>query len=671
MTDPNISEFRKYLENPPTQEQELSDADVAGFDVTSAPLDPLATYRALRFKGVDPNQMGVVKPQMQAPLTTSMVSPETLGGRILRKSPQIAGGTIGGAIGAVIPTLGEEATLAAGGSMAGNYLLAPLFAALGGAGGRMTTLRPDDPKYAKKLLYAGLEEGLGELGGRLLSAAGGRLLRPFRRSVEPGAVEANKVLINAGKYKDPKTLPGKVRDAARGRFFGLKEYIKNTPGGDIRAADTFGAHVLPGQSTESFMDTIQGLCEGSFVSGGKLRRFGKQRIPRALQNAAETLKQSVRRNVIEQVGEKHAAAIFADISNADAATINAIEKGLYEAIDKLNKAPGDISAISNFAKSELGKGLKGGGRETILRRAAKIGEKSGGTETFENLRVMRRDARQAQQMLLKKGANVDARIMGQLAETIDGTMESIAKKSGPETYTAFRAADTFHRGKLRTEWLENTLIKTSQADEAPGRKFVNKITEMATEANNKPSKLARMGFTPDEIERIKGIANAAVFARKKAEGGGRMLIQLAQGGALIQIGGGLLAAGGAAGDSPTAMWTGVGIMVAPEVMARMMLNKTGAKLLTEGLRMPVGSRTVGALSTRILREASYHAMKIREEGGDGRIWFMRRDPVSKKEMARRKKVEQVEQAVKKARKAEIKKLTEPYSPYDITVSGGL
>ena len=138
-----------------------------------------------------------------------------------------------------------------------------------------------------------------------------------------------------------------------------------------------------------------------------------------------------------------------------------------------------------------------------------------------------------------------------------------------------------------------------------------------------------------------------MFARKKAEGGGRMLIQLAQGGALIQIGGGLLAAGGAAGDSPTAMWTGVGIMVAPEVMARMMLNKTGAKLLTEGLRMPLGSRTVGALSTRILREASYHAMKIREEGGDGRIWFMRRDPVSKKEMARRKKVEQMERWEKK------------------------
>jgi hypothetical protein len=648
MAEVSDEEFRKYLESPPTPGKEVEDANIAGFDITEAPIDPLAVYRALRPQHqTNPNQMGVVRPQPQMPMIASMTAPGTLGGQLIAKSPQIAGGTIGGAVGAVIPTLGEEGALAAGGSALGNYLLGPMFAAAGGTAGRMTTLSRGDPEYGKKLMFAALEEGLGELGGRLLSAGAGRFLRPFRRSVEPGAEAADKILRAAGRRPIPTTRRGKVADALRHRFMNLKEFVKNAPGGDVRMADEFGAHLLPGQSTESIMDTIQGLSEGSFVSGGKLRRFRNQRIPAALNNATKQLKQSVRRNLINEVGEKRASAIIADLSNADAKTINTIEKGLYEAVDQLKGTPIDIRPLKQFAEANRGRGLKPGARERMLRQAANKPD----VQTFDDLRTIRRDAWQEREKFLRAGAGADARTAKQIAEIADDLMEQAAKSGPPELESAFRTADAFHRGKLRTEWLESTLIKTAQGDEAPGKAFANKITKMAAEPNNRPSELAKMGFSTDEISRIQGVANAAVFARKQAEGGGRMLIQLAQGGAIIQLGGGLLAAGGAAADSPGAMWTGVGVMLAPEVAARMMLNPTGARLLSTGLRAPVGSRTVGTLGTRVLREAAYHAMQVRQEGGDGRLVFIRRDPVTKQEMAMRKKREKVPEQIRRQMEA--------------------
>ncbi|MHC4676119.1 MAG: hypothetical protein ACYTBZ_26815, partial [Planctomycetota bacterium] len=511
--------------------QSIGDAnDIAGYDVTNIPLDPQAMEKTFRRDMVSqlPGRGPGVLERSPSPALRGLTAPDTLGGKIIEKAPQIAGGTIGGALGAVIPTIGEEGALAAGGTAFGNYVLAPLLAAGGGAGGRMMTLDPSDPQYQEKLFFAAIEEGAGDFGGRLLSAGLGRaFLRPARRAVEPGAEAADTVLRQSGRRKVPK---GKIAQMRRGFsrvYRDVSEFMGGEPGAETRIAEEFGAHLLPGSATESVLDTIQGVAEGSFISGGKLRRFQGQSIPTALRRAGENLTELVRRSLINDVGEKRAKAILGSrISDLNAEAVEQLERGLYLAIDRLNPVGVDVTSLKSLAKSSMGRGLKPGARERMLRKAATKPD----IQTFAELRDIRSDAWQEWQAFLRKGENKNARIAKQIATKADELMEGAAVAQGGVVERNFRIADTFHRGKLRTNWLEDTLKATSQADEAPGKNFVNRIKKMATGKAGKPSELSRMGFTDVEIEQIQGVANAAHFARKQAQGGGRMLIQLSQAG---------------------------------------------------------------------------------------------------------------------------------------------
>lgn len=613
--DINRAIIQKELDRRAALDQQFS--GISSFEITDVPLDSKAIEETFRLapKQQPPGairQTTSLTPPLrnQIPGVAGFLTQETLGGHLLRKTPQIAGGAIGGAIGAAIPTMGEEPALVAGGTALGNFVLGPLGSTLGGAIGRATTLSPSDPQYVSKLTNAALEEGLGDFGGRLLTGLAGRaLLRPFRRAVEPGAEIADKVLRSSGKLPISTTLKGKVSRSIQRRVVNVKELFGGEPGSAVRIADKFGSHILPGAATESVMDTIQGVAEGSFVSGGKLRRFRGQSIPTALRNSANKLKVSVRANLIKELGEKKANLIINDLSSADATAINAVEKSLYSAVDELNAVPTDIRSLKRFATENRGVGLKPGARERMFRQV----ERKPDTQTFAQLRKIRADAWQEHATFTRAGAGENARAAKNLALRTDKLMEAAAEASGnPQLKAAFRTADTFHRGKLRTEWLESFLVKTSQADEAPGKSFATKIMKMSIDVNNKPSELVKMGFSARDINQIRGVAQAAIFARKQAEGGGRMLIQLAQGGQILGL---LGAAGGAASDNSLLTGAGMLLMIGPELAARMMLSPTGSKILTSGLRAPAGSKDAGILVMRFMREAAYHNTQMEAEGG--------------------------------------------------------
>jgi hypothetical protein len=83
-------------------------------------------------------------------------------------------------------------------------------------------------------------------------------------------------------------------------------------------------------------------------------------------------------------------------------------------------------------------------------------------------------------------------------------------------------------------------------------------------------------YTTEEIVTLKGVANSlAVAQAKQADGTGGMFIQLTQGGAVLGVGGFKKAAT---------------VLMLPPVVARIFLNPTTAKWLTEGLTAPEGSR---------------------------------------------------------------------------------
>lgn len=596
------------------------------YQIDDVPLDPNKLIQRLAPPpSFSPATVGPPEPY---PSVTAMASPNTLGGKILAKGPQIAGGTIGGAVGAMIPTVGEEAGLVAGGSKIGQWLAAPAMAGLGGAAGRAYTLNPRDPEYGNKLMFAALEEAGGEYAGRLLAAGAGRLfLRPFRGAVTPGAEAADQALRQSGRQTktipgvrpQPRTIIGKGARGVQRKVFKLGQALSDQPGAATRLGKEYGAHLLPGQSTESFMDTLQAVAEGSFFGGGAMRRFQTQTQKAALENLQSGITQTVKRNLISEVGTKKASAILADISNADSKAFSVIEKSLYQAIDDLSEKTIDIKPLQDLAESFSGKGLKPGSREAMLRQVSKKGRQ----QTFEELKNIRSDAWQYNKKFLKAEEVNNARVAKEIAIKTDELMEQTAIQAGGQLEAAWRTADAFHKGKMRVDWLSKTLAKYGKSEDvATGTGFINYIGKMTKEIDGRPSELARMGFSATEIAGIRRVAAATKLVGEKAVGGGRMLVQLTQAGALMQIAGVPLAALGVAEDNRGVTSAGIAMIIGPTLLAKMMLSPTGSKLLSTGLRAPAGSRSMGTIGARLLREAAYHEAQGLRKGESPQL-FMR------------------------------------------------
>lgn len=221
--------------------------NIVGQEVTSIELEPESMVSALKSAATpheqgtlkqQPNPLAIAPPSSQVPFMSSITAPGTLGGQIVENAPQIAGGTIGGIVGAAIPSMGEEGATVAGGTALGNYLLGPLGAGIGGAAGRMATLDRTDPQYWNKVAIAAATEGAGELGGRLVMEGVGRtLFRPFRRGMEPGAEAADRMLRESGILPIPATRRGRAGRWVRRTMHAGKEFLEGEPFSETRMAE--------------------------------------------------------------------------------------------------------------------------------------------------------------------------------------------------------------------------------------------------------------------------------------------------------------------------------------------------------------------------------------------------------------------------------------------------
>ena len=115
---------------------------------------------------------------------------------------------------------------------------------------------------------------------------------------------------------------------------------------------------------------------------------------------------------------------------------------------------------------------------------------------------------------------------------------------------------------------------------------------------------AAQTFSEQQLTSLHDFATTVKLIQDRlSTGTGGMLIQLVQGGALLH----LVTGGPKLLDIP--------ILIGPEVMARIMVSKTGAKWLTEGLRMPRTAAAAIDVSAKLLaivggRAASAQATEI-------------------------------------------------------------
>jgi hypothetical protein len=118
----------------------------------------------------------------------------------------------------------------------------------------------------------------------------------------------------------------------------------------------------------------------------------------------------------------------------------------------------------------------------------------------------------------------------------------------------------------------------------------------------------------DKVEKITNLLQVA--GRRQAEGIGGMFIQLKQPGAAFEIGGALLGGTGMVGVGASGA-----ILLTPLALALMMTSKSGAKLLTHGLRAIPGTKQAASTVTRISLMANrLEREQVKgEEEGDIRI----------------------------------------------------
>lgn len=136
------------------------------------------------------------------------------------------------------------------------------------------------------------------------------------------------------------------------------------------------------------------------------------------------------------------------------------------------------------------------------------------------------------------------------------------------------------KNKIRGEFLKDFLIKSQKRDDQFGVEFDAK--KIFTNFRNKEDTFKAM-FTPKQIENFKKFENALSFAQgsKIKTGGvlpGAMMIQMKQSGALIQI----ASAASAYGTGMTGV--GLGILLAPAMVAKAFTNPKIIKALTLGIK---------------------------------------------------------------------------------------
>jgi hypothetical protein len=144
--------------------------------------------------------------------------------------------------------------------------------------------------------------------------------------------------------------------------------------------------------------------------------------------------------------------------------------------------------------------------------------------------------------------------------------------------------------KLQGFFMHHILQKSADVDgNIVGKRILNNISG---KPNSFGMPMMKEVFSEQQIKTLQTFGKAVKLTQERqAEGAGRVLIQLTQAGAL-----GAILTGNLALPAAT-------IIIAPAVMAKMMLNPRMAKLLTVGLTLPAKSPEAMGIMTRLTAAA--------------------------------------------------------------------
>lgn len=500
-------------------------------------------------------------------------------------------------------------------------------AGLGGAGGegwkqvyQHATGSPDAPQTpgeaAKRIGMSGATQALGEGAGRMLFSGIARLAAPFKSKVTQELLQADEML--------KKAMGSKV---------------------GFRPAQATDSHLL---------DVAEGMAEKAWTSGDAimnhkhLQMAGYDKIKNAVLGYFE--KYATASATPEEVG-----AIF----SANKAFKDSVYKRLasikYRNVDKLvGGQPVSLASVKNEAASMVADAAKRKGigstdaGDTLLKKIAELDD----AVTFGDAQAIRHGL-MAELNKMSATSDVAKGMAKKFIGMVDSAMENSARQLSPDAAKAWREANAFYRNykelfsndfmrsldriaQNNPQKVVSSVFKNGAAPQIRQVRslvspktfrelkagYVRQLFESSTDSEgtivgkNILKKLSEMGepalkeiFSADELSTLRTFARVGQTLQKPAKGGGGMLIQLWQGGALAMM------VGGSYLDKPGAVAGGGAVLFGPYVLSKLMTNPTTARYLIQGMKLPQNTQSAMAIAAKLTAAASKYQMeKVQSEG---------------------------------------------------------
>jgi hypothetical protein len=479
------------------------------------------------------------------------------------------------------------------------------------------------------------------------AAAGGALGEAGREYVAGEGISPKKIVTEGG-------IQGGIEALARGGTKVLGKILAPSAGKispeTIEAAESFkrfGGELSPAQAVEGkLIDLAEGVSEASMTGGPKFFKF-REGQARAFESMADDLAERVGTSLSDyEVG-----TLFADAIEKSDRVFRTQAKALYKNVDSLTSGAGvDLRPLKEFAGEQLETALTregiGGSAagDQLIKKVAKLGD----FVSFEEASAIRSGLGEEISSFLgrkDKAAGISKKFFSMTNEA----MEESAKNLGDEAFTAWKKANSFYKeGKstFQSKFMRNLLglvedSASRRGAEAissqifkPGKEtairevkralkgkpnvwdklrgsYLSRVLHNATNADGVllgrsfTKEIEKMGektlteiFTAQEMKDIRNLAKVGRLSQARPVGGGSMLIQLTQAGAVVGL---------VAGKFEK---TAASVLLGPYAMAHLMTTPGGIKWLTTGLKTPAATKDSAAIAGRIITEA------IRSGGGE-------------------------------------------------------
>lgn len=528
---------------------------------------------------------------------------------------------VGGIGGAVV-----AGKLVPGASKVGQTLGSGIARMVGaGAGGAAAELgyqaTTGEQLDTNKALEAGTRQFAFEGVGQGAMRAVNRLIKPTRMAVEPGVQQAEQAFKGAGG----EFLPHQLVPEHRG--IGL----------------------------------VTGIAKEG-VGGGRVSASLKQQ-QEALKALSEKTADKLADQTLRDLDDSEIGELLVDTIEGGKGAYEAAAKKMYQSLDssgvKVSMAPvvQEAEAVLKGFADIKNVGKTGSASQTMKRLLSfsKTNEKTG-VQTFEDLSFEQSQELRSELVAAKRQAKnpKERRAYAKLSVTLDQAMEQSALKSGhPTLADDWRAVNAFYKDGKRV--FDNKFIARLMSDDVAAEKvgemiaasgnvttirqvqealkyasvpttktgtldtsramsavragwFSSAVLGASTKgslsgdvlstrlANPKVQRTMQALYTPEQREAIMQFAEVAKMTQTAPKGGGEMLIKLTQAsqGAAVAA----MFFGGSAA-SPVA----VPVLIAPNLLSRMLTNPTVAGWLTRGVKLPLGSPARAGLASRILNSA--------------------------------------------------------------------